>query len=69
MKKNLLTVIAILGFATVSMARSSSKECDKLVESKKQTETNIKFAVQLGIASLIMEVIFNTSTKNISIRM
>ncbi len=42
MKKVLFTAIAILAFATVSIAQSSSKECDKLMASKKQTEANIK---------------------------
>ncbi|MFT5251470.1 MAG: ketosteroid isomerase-like protein [Flavobacteriales bacterium] len=45
MKKVLLTAIVILGFTTVSMAQSSSKECDKLIASHKQTEANIKMYV------------------------
>jgi predicted ester cyclase len=49
MKKLLITAMLILGFVSLSKAQSSSssssKECDKLLKSKKQIEANIKMYV------------------------
>jgi ketosteroid isomerase-like protein len=42
MKKLLITAIAIFGFATVSKAQSSSKECNQLEVANKQLAINIK---------------------------
>jgi predicted ester cyclase len=42
MKKILITAIAIFGLSTVSIAQSSSKECEKLEAANKQLAINIK---------------------------